>query len=205
MKTIKLFILIFSWLLLGCNTSIKKNESISEVHNEIEVDITNIINKDSLVLNGNTGIWSYNDQVYTGYGVKYHSNDTLKEKTGFLNGKKQGVYRMWHKNGVLKLESIYNQNVLEGTYKAWWNNGVLALEAHYIDGKKQGLESQWFMDGKISKKRNLLNDKEYGLQQAWLQNGNLYVNYEAKNGRIFGMRRANSCYELKDEVIVRNK
>ena len=42
------------------------------------------------------------------------------------------------------------------------------------------------------------------MQKAWLKNGKLYVNYEAKNGRIFGMRRANACYKLEDEIIIRN-
>jgi len=41
------------------------------------------------------------------------------------------------------------------------------------------------------------------MQKAWLKNGTLYVNYEAKNGRVFGMRRANSCYKLEDETILR--
>jgi antitoxin component YwqK of YwqJK toxin-antitoxin module len=205
MKTMKLSLLIFLFFLLGCSSSIKKGESASGVNNEIEIDATNIIHKDSLSLNGNTGVWTYKTQAFTGYAVKYHLNDSLKEKTGFFNGKKQGVYHVWFENGVLKLASYYNQNVLEGSYKSWWNNGVLASEANYEDGKKQGLERKWFMSGEISKKSNLLNDKEDGLQQAWLENGKLYVNYEAKNGRIFGMRRANSCYQLKDEFVVRNK
>ena len=47
--------------------------------------------------------------------------------------------------------------------------------------------------------------KEKGLQKAWLQNGTLYVNYEAKNGRVFGMKRANLCYQLKNEKIEERK
>ena len=49
-----------------------------------------------------------------------------------------------------------------------------------------------------------MEGKEEGLQKAWLPNGTLYVNYEAKNGRIFGMLRANSCYKLENEVVVRD-
>ena len=35
------------------------------------------------------------------------------------------------------------------------------------------------------------------------KNGCKMVNYEAKEGRIFGMRRANSCYNLKKETVVK--
>jgi len=57
----------------------------------------------------------------------------------------------------------------------------------------------------LNKSRNFVDGKEHYFQKAWLANGKLNVNYEAKNGCIFGMRRANSCYRLEDEVIIRKK
>lgn len=161
--------------------------------------------KSSLRLDGNEGVWFYNNKPFSGFAVKYHLNNTLSEKTGFLNGKKEGVAKVWFVNGILKLESHYKQNKLVGNYKSWWNNGVLASEVVYVNGRKEGVEKKWYSTGKLSKLRNLVNDKEDGLQQAWLKNGKLYVNYEAKNGRVFGMRRANSCYQLEDEVVVMAK
>ena len=68
-----------------------------------------------------------------------------------------------------------------------------------------GVEKKWYANGQLAKERQLVNGKEEGLQKAWLQNGTLYVNYEAKNGRIFGLRRANSCYQLEDEVVVKSE
>jgi len=204
MKAFKLSLCVSVLLCIGCNSATKTKVEHAVSTNTIEIE-ANIVHKDSLVLNGNKGIWYYNNNPYNGYAVKYYTNDSIKEKTGFYNGKKQGIYNVWFENGVLKLESNYNQNVLEGTYKAWWNNGVLASETTYVKGKKQGVEKRWFSNGELSKKSNLLDGKEDGLQQAWLENGKLYVNYEAKNGRIFGMRRANSCYQLKDEVVIRKK
>ena len=79
----------------------------------------------------------------------------------------------------------------------------MAAQSNYEKGIKQGIEKEWYQSGVPSKIRQLVDGKEEGIQQAWLPNGKLYVNYEAKNGRIFGLRRANSCYTLKDEVIQR--
>lgn len=188
---------------MGCNSSTNEKKISNSILNRITIDTNKVVNKDSLILNGNTGVWSYKNEIYTGYAVRFHLNNSLKEKTSFFNGKKEGTYNVWFDNGVVKLESHYHQNVLEGTYKSWWNNGVLASEVTYEKGEKNGVERKWFYSGKLSKKRNLLNGKENGLQQAWLENGKLYVNYEAKNGRIFGMRRANSCYKLEDEKVVK--
>lgn len=204
MKITKLILLLCMCIAsLGCEkkSTYKKNSAFKK-----EVVITNIeVEKDSLILNGNEGNWYYKDQLFNGYAVKYHKNDSLLQKVGFYNGKKMGVAKIWFKNGVLKVESHYYNNKLVESYKAWWENGILASESFYANGKLQGTEKKWFNTGQLAKLRNLDNGKEQGLQQAWLKNGTLYVNYEAKNGRIFGMRRANSCYQLANEKVVYTK
>ncbi len=174
----------------------------------VEGDAKEIYNvevfKQDLVLNQIEGKWYYKNRPYNGYSLKFHPNDTLAERLGFLNGKREGVAKRWSINGVLRVESTYRQNKLVGVYKSWWENGVLAEESHYVNGLKQGEEKQWYATGQLSKDRQLVKGNEEGLQKAWLPNGKLYVNYEAKNGRIFGMLRANSCYKLEDEVVVRD-
>ncbi|APZ46831.1 hypothetical protein BW723_11290 [Polaribacter reichenbachii] len=204
MKNIILSLCVVTFYCLGCNSvSDTKKEELKPIEKVVINSFT--IHKDSLVLNGNQGNWYYKNKLFSGYAVKYYPNNSLKEKIGFFNGKKQNEYRQWFANGVLKLESHYNQNVLVGSYKTWWNNDVLASEVNYLKGKKQGVELKWFKDGTLSRKRNLVDGREEGLQKAWLENGKLYVNYEAKNGRVFGMKRANSCYQLKNEKIEESK
>lgn len=190
--------------MVGCNTKTDHKKGINTPKIFKIVD-TLTVDKDSLVLNGNEGNWYYKKQLFNGYAVKYYSNKNLKEKIGFYNGKKQGIYRYWFPNKVLKIESNYNQNVLVDNYTCWWINGKKSLEVFYKNGKKEGVEYQWYTNGILSKERNLLNGKENGLQKAWLKNGKIYVNYEAKNGRIFGMKRANLCYQLKNEKIAENQ
>lgn len=200
MKCIQLFLGLNLVFIVGCNSTSNNKKSVS-----ISIDNSKIIHKDSLVLNGNEGNWYYKDKLYNGFAVKYYANNSLKEKTGFFNGKKQGVYKYWFPNGVLKLESNYNKNTLVDSYTTWWNNGNIALEVLYVNGSKEGLEKQYYEDGSLSKKRNLVNGRENGIQQAWLKNGKIYINYEAKNGRVFGMKRANLCYQLKNEKIAEYK
>ena len=198
MKTTYQFIIFFLCLsILGCkkNITAKKETSKNEVIANIEIA------KDSLVLNGNEGNWYYKNQLFNGYSVKHYANGSLQQKVGFLNGKKYGVAQYWFRNGVLKTQSHYQENKLVGNYTTWWNNGTMALESFYINGKEEGVSKRWYKDGSLAKLRNLVEGKEVGLQKAWLKNGKLYVNYEAKNGRIFGMRRAKSCYQLKDEEV----
>lgn len=199
---IRLFVIILSILLISCN-----NNSLQEMDIAIHADkpktISNIeVLKKELVLNPIEGAWYYNNQLFSGYSLRFYPNDTLAEKIGYILGKRQGIAQKWSENGNLRIESYYKNNRLDSIYKSWWENGVLASQSNYTKGVKEGVEREWYATGVLAKQRNLDNGQESGLQKAWLENGTLYVNYEARNGRIFGMRKANSCYKLEDEVII---
>ncbi len=201
-----LFLILIAFSITGCKeaSSPKSINTVSTENLPIIIDNVEVLKKE-LVLNGNKGLWYYKDKPYNGYSLKLYPNGALEEKWGFYNGRREGVARRWTKNEKLQLESYYKNNRLIGVYKTWWENGVLAGESYYEDGVKQGVERKWFSNGQLFKLRNFVDGKEHGFQKAWLANGKLYVNYEAKNGRIFGLRRANSCYRLEDEVIIKNK
>ena len=204
MKSLFTF-LFFLLLFVNCKESSSDQNVDKTVAVEFEVIDSVIVEKKELVLNQIEGKWYLNHLPFNGYSLKYHSNGTVAERLGFYNGKREGIAQRWSENGVLRVESYYKQNRLVGSYKSWWENGVLGSESTYINGKITGLSKEWYPTGELAKERQLVNGKEEGLQRGWLKNGTLYVNYEAKNGRIFGMKRANSCYQLKDEVVVRSK
>lgn len=188
-----------------CLTNCKKvSVNQSAVAKTIVIDNFEVL-KSELVLHQLEGKWYFNDQPYNGYSFTFHSNGKMEEMLGFCEGKREGIAKRWSENGVLRVESYYKQNRLVGSYRSWWENGVLGSEANYVNGKMHGLEKNWYATGQLAKERQMVDGKEEGMQKAWLENGKLYVNYEAKNGRIFGMKRANSCYQLKDEIIVRTE
>lgn len=196
-----LFLALLSCTSFSCKETLDAKNTVAK---QIVIDGVEVLKKE-LVLNQIEGKWYHNGRPFNGYSLKYHSNGTLEEKLGFYRGKREGIAKRWSENGVLRVESHYKQNRLVGSYKSWWENRVLGSEANYVDGKMEGVEKKWYPTGQLAKERQLVDGREEGLQKAWLENGKLYVNYEARNGRIFGMRRANSCYQLKDEVVVRSE
>ena len=199
MKSTSLFLVLFSIVILSCKSTSEENVSaLVEVETISDIEVT----KNKLVLNGNEGNWYYNNNLFNGFLVSYGSNGNLEQKVGFLNGKKEGVAKIWFPSGQLKVESNYRKNKLVGSYRAWWKNGVLASESNYENGKLHGVEKRWYDSGQLAKQMHYTNGKQEGMQQAWLKNGKIYVNYEAKNGRIFGMKKANLCYQLEDEVVI---
>lgn len=206
MKT--LFLIPFAlFLFTNCNDNSVDNKDVGmAVVAEKELFIENVeVLKEELILNQIEGKWYYKNAPFSGYSLVYYLNDTLSEKIGFINGKREGIARKWSEKGVLRVESYYKHNRLDSVYKTWWDNGVLSSQSNYVKGVKQGFEKEWYPTGQLAKERQLVDGSENGLQKAWLENGKLYINYEAKNGRIFGMQRANSCYKLEDEKVIRDK
>lgn len=190
-----LFICVFS----SCSKPTTENKFVISTK-----EITkSLVEKAELKLNSAKGQWFYKNQPFNGYAVTYHENDNIAEKTGFLNGKREGESYKYFSDRTIKNEAYYIENKLHGVKLNYFKNGDIASESNYFNGKREGFQRTWFSNGQLAKKKKLKSGKEEGLQQAWLENGKLYVNYEAKNGRVFGMRRANSCYRLEDEVVIR--
>ena len=197
--------LLFTVVFFGCNTPSKEKLVATKATISITEIENNIVDKKHIKLIPAKGQWYYKDLPFNGYAVSYYENATLAEKTVFFNGKREGKSYSYFSDGTIKKEALYKKNKLDGVKLTYFDNGVLASESNYINGKKHGVQKIWFSDGQLAKKVNLNQGMEDGLQQAWLESGKLYVNYEAKNGRIFGMRRANSCYKLENEVVIRTK
>ncbi|EDM42872.1 Hypothetical exported 24-amino acid repeat protein [unidentified eubacterium SCB49] len=198
-----LLLIFFAVLLNSCNSG-SVDEKATADNKPVVINPIEVL-KEDLILNQIEGKWYYNEVPYSGYSLRFYPNDTLAERIGFINGKREGIARKWSENGVLRIESYYKANRLDSVYKSWWENGQLSAMTNYENGVKQGEEREWYATGQLAKLRQLVDGAENGMQKAWLQNGKLYINYEAKNGRIFGMLRANSCTQLKDEVIIRGK
>ena len=195
------------FLFTNCDEQVADNSNADMTSKNEKVLVIKDIEvlKNELVLNQIEGKWYYKSEPFSGYAVTYYQNDTLAEKLGFVDGKREGVARQWSESGALRIESYYTQNRLDMVYKSWWENGVLSAQSNYVDGTKQGIEKEWYATGQLAKLKQLADGQETGIQQAWLQNGTLYINYEAKNGRVFGLQRANSCYKLEDEKVIRTK
>ncbi len=199
-------ILIVSSLLLSC-TEKKARPSTSLIFDDTVEIPEKIILKSELYYNHKLSVWTSNNSIYSGFAVSYYSDSTLKEKFSILNGRKHDKAIQWFPDGHLKIASNYLNGKLHGEKKIWSGDSphILIAQFNYYEGKAHGVQKKWYNSGELYKRLHLNNGREEGLQQAFRRNGELYANYEAKNGRTFGMKKANLCYQLKDEVVVRSE
>ena len=196
------FINLYLSLLLLFSPGVKESKGSSLDHDATEVVLVEIHEK-NLSLHPNEGLMYMGMTAFTGAGVNYYANGELAQRTEYLNGKRNGLLQKWFEDGSIAFEANYLENKLNGPVKSWWSNGNIRSSGNFIEGKSNGLQKQWYSSGVKFKEMYLVAGKEEGMQRAWRENGKTYVNYEAKNGRIYGLKRANLCFELDDETVIR--
>ncbi len=187
---------------MGCSEQKRKSSLGNSADLVLKVPDT-LIEKSALEYNHKTSIWTLSGIPYSGFAVSYYPDNTLKEKFGILNGKKQDNFIQWYPDGHFKNVAAYDKGKLHGEKKIWSQDSAHVLIAHYKyhTGKPHGEQIKWYPTGELFKKMNLNRGKEEGLQQAFRKNGALYANYEAWEGRTFGLKKAKLCYSLEDENI----
>ena len=197
-------VLVASLLMISCvkQTGLERAETSDFSENFAELpDIT--VDKSLLDYDNASSQWTLDNQLYSGYAVSYYQSGRLKEKIGFLNGRKQNQATQWFLDGHVKRMSCYHNGKLHGIKKSWSpdKSHVLLSQITYHKGKAHGEQKFWYPTGEIYKILNLNMGAEEGMQQAFRKNGELYANYEAREGRIFGLKKAALCYGLEDESI----
>lgn len=197
-------IVIMVFLFTNCANEVNRKSVplANEVVNKLEVPIKTI-DESKLNYDNKTSLWTLEGKLFSGYAESYYPNDSMKQKIGILNGKKQNESKTWYPDGHLKFLAHYHQGKLHGEKKSWSSSSQHILISHlnYHLGKLDGQQKKWYTTGQIFKNLNLNMGKEEGIQQAYRKNGALFANYEARNGRIFGLKRAALCFELENEIV----
>src|ERR1041384_6587613 len=83
--------------------------------------------------------------------------DITEEKSGFVNGKKEGESDTWFENGTLQSKRFYFNGEKDGTHYGWYENGAKRFEYNFENGLNTGLHSEWYLNGYLAKKTTYKN------------------------------------------------
>ncbi|MEQ8711956.1 MAG: membrane-binding protein [Cyclobacteriaceae bacterium] len=207
MKLKLLLTLMLGVGLIGCFEKGATTERYSTPFIEAPLDIPYItIDKSQLFYVRKKSVWTFKNQLYSGYAISYYEDGNPKEKFGILEGRKQNQAIEWYPDGHYKRLTNYLDGKLSGDKKVWSSDSSHILLSHlqYDKGKLHGEQKKWYPSGELFQKLNFDTGKEEGLQQAFRKNGALFANYEAREGQVFGLKRATLCYGLSAETILSN-
>ena len=76
------------------------------------------------------------DEPFTGRSVKYHENGNLKNRTDYVDGKKNGISEWFWENGVLGQRGHLKNGKLDGLLEVFYQNGKLQRSVIYKNGVK---------------------------------------------------------------------
>lgn len=164
-KTLVMFTLIFSTLLLSCQNSQYSNEISSKIKIVTPDDITE--HRDAIYLKGESKPFTGTLKMFiekkgtslemefkNGFRngiVKHYENGILNEEVHYKNDKKNGLFKSFYKNGKVKLEVPYKNDKKWGTQTKYYETGEVESTIIYKDGAKFYTAKFYAKDGKLKK------------------------------------------------------
>ena len=136
---------------------------------------------------------------------KYNINGNLIREETYVNGKKNGITKLYFDNGQLETVAEYKNDKLNGPFKLYNQNGIVESEGTYKDDKLTGLIKNYYENGSLKSEQNYQNDKLHGISKSYYKNGSINEIIPYKNGNAEGIKKI--YYEngaLKAEVLFRN-
>jgi antitoxin component YwqK of YwqJK toxin-antitoxin module len=135
------------------------------------------VSEGKLINKLNEGEWKY-----------YHENsDTIMSKEFYINGKLNGVKKVFYKRGKIAEETNYKNGLKEGIYKKYAENGVVLEESIYKNNQYNGIAIFRDSENNIVAKGLFKDDKKSGIWE-FLENGKLVKRNMNLQGKKFQKR-----------------
>jgi antitoxin component YwqK of YwqJK toxin-antitoxin module len=116
---------------------------------------------------------------------KYYHEDlpSIMTLEHYVNGKLDGVRKVYYKSGEIAEETTYKNGIKNGTYKSYAENGVVMEESIYKDGEYDGSAIYRNPENQISGQGLYKKGKKIGMWKV-LEKGklkNVNMNLQTKN------------------------
>ena len=90
-------------------------------------------------------------------------------ETPYLEGKKEGLAKIYSPDGKLNLTIRFSQDKKSGLQTQYFPNGTVFREIAYVDDLKNGEEISYFDNGRVASICLYRDDQLEGLSQSWNQ------------------------------------
>ena len=123
----------------------------------------------------------YLNGLRNGNWTVYFANNYPKSITGYVEGKKQGLWISLDNRGQLQERAYYHNDKLHGEYVKY-NRSRIKEEYFYENGFLEGPLKKYYPNGNIMEESNYKNGKLDGIAKWYDQEGNVTIEYEYKDG-----------------------
>ncbi len=182
--------ILLSCLLWSCTTRETTPLSFDTISAmEVEIGTAGLQQKGAVLM--------FNNLPFNGYLVKYSPQGRLLSKTGYVEGKREGIAEVHDESGNQIERRYFKANKKVGFHEGWWPNGQKKFEYTFIDGLHHGEYKEWQMDGKPYKEFHHEMGFEVGSQKMWDSDGSIRANYVVKKGHRYGLVGLKNCKSVE--------
>lgn len=104
----------------------------------------------------------------------------------YVNGKKEGLYRISYDNGKIQEESFYKDDKKNGTSKWYTKNGHLVAEYNYKEGNFDGTQKTFYPSDTLQSLKTYSNNQLSGISRELYSNGKVRESGNYINGNKEG-------------------
>ncbi|MEO5775680.1 MAG: hypothetical protein ABIQ27_02175 [Flavobacterium sp.] len=135
---------------------------------------------------------------------KYYHEDlpTVMTLEPYVNGKLNGVRKVFYKSGEIAEETIYKDGIKNGAYKSYAENGLVLEESIYKNGQYEGMAIFRNVDNQIAAQGLFKNGKKVGMWKMLVKGKlkDVNMNFQNKNFKKPAMpNQADVKVIVKDE------
>ncbi len=142
MNTRLLFVAICFTTVFACNNNKASNgNSITIQHDTVLSLATGVIQKDSIIRNGEY--------------IKHYKNGVIQMRGIMKDGKRDGLWKSWYENGAVWSETTFKDGIKNGPTTAWYENEKKRYEGFYTNDQESGKWIFW------NEKGDQVNSKDY--------------------------------------------
>jgi antitoxin component YwqK of YwqJK toxin-antitoxin module len=133
-----------------------------------------IVEKDGIYYNGSS--------PFSGIDITKYSDGNKKMEVSYVDGKKEGICKIWFENGVLNEVRYYKNNEMDGTWVVYNEAGVKTSVANYTNGFKNGKWLIWNDKGLLIYRLSYKNGEKSGVWKNYDDEGKLINKRYYKSG-----------------------
>jgi len=125
-----------------------------------------LLSKGQLKDRKRTGIWeyyhsnsdaimmreTYKDDILNGLKVTYFDNGNITDEVNYVNGSREGSYKLYSLKGIVLQDLNYVNDELHGPATYYNGKGEKIVEGQYKNGRKDGLW-KYYNNGKVEKEK----------------------------------------------------
>jgi exodeoxyribonuclease III len=93
------------------------------------------------------GVWYFNNEIFNGKFIDYYYSGRIQSEGILINGKIDGLRKMYFQNGNLSIERYYTNSIPNGLEKEYYEDGTLKQKGSRINGEEDGVWETYFPNG----------------------------------------------------------